>query len=793
MYNTQKHFKSLELDKILVKASAFACCDKAKEAVLSLCPITDLSEVKKQMQKTSDAFSLSLRFGTPTFLNIHEPDNDINLCQAGATLTPKQLLNIASILRQIRILKEWYSHCENVENSLNIDFMDIIPNKLLEEKISNALISEDTISDHASDELYAIRRKIRQAESRIREQIEKIIKSQTYQKYLQDSIVTIRDGRFVVPVKSEHRNEVAGLVHDSSASGATLFIEPMAVVEANNEIRVLQNKEQDEIERILAELSAKCAENAEQIKGGFEAVVQINVYFAKANFGAKYNGNIPKITDDGVIVLNKARHPLIDPKKVVPISLEIGKDFTGLIVTGPNTGGKTVTLKTIGLLTLMTMCGFMIPVGDNSQISVFDKILVDIGDEQSIEHNLSTFSAHMKNIISIISACTARSLVLIDELGSGTDPVEGAALATSILEKIKQKGCIFATTTHYAELKIYALQTDGVQNASCEFDVETLKPTYKLIMGAPGRSNAFAISSKLGLESSIIENAKHLISTENKRFEDVVESLEKSRIDFEKQSAQLWENNRELERLKKEILQSNEDLFKKREAEIERARQKARNIVETVQAQALAMMNDLEKIKKDKDKQEFSARVSQAKSQLKSKLNEMYDTADPITAKKDDGYVLPRALVPGDTVNVVDIDKKGTVLSKADKSGNVQVQVGIIKMRVKLDNLRLLKQEKTQFMGKSTTKGVRNNATKQVKTELDLRGFTVEEALMEVDLFIDDCVLSNVSVINIIHGKGTGALRTAVHQHLRKHPSIRTFRLGVYGEGETGVTIAELK
>ena len=660
MYNDQKHFNSLELDKILVKASAFACCEKAKAAVLSLCPITDFNEVKKQMQKTSDAFSLSLRFGSPTFLNVHEPDNDINLCQAGATLTPKQLLNIAAILRQIRLLKEWYSQCENVENSLNIDFMDIIPNKLLEEKISNALISEDTISDHASDELYAIRRKIRQAESRIREQIEKIIKSQTYQKYLQDSIVTIRDGRFVVPVKSEHRNEVAGLVHDSSASGATLFIEPMAVVEANNEIRVLQNKEQDEIERILADLSAKCAENAEQIKGGFEAVVQINVYFAKTNFGAKYNGNIPKITDDGVIVLNKARHPLIDPKKVVPISLQLGKDFTGLIVTGPNTGGKTVTLKTIGLLTLMTMCGFMIPVGDNSQISVFEKVLVDIGDEQSIEHNLSTFSAHMKNIISIISSCNSRSLVLIDELGSGTDPVEGAALATSILEKIKQKGCIFATTTHYAELKVYALQTEGVQNASCEFDVETLKPTYKLIMGAPGRSNAFAISSKLGLENSIIENAKHLISTENKRFEDVVESLENSRKDFEKQSTLLKENNKELERLKKEILQSNEDLFKKREAEIERARQKARNIVETVQAQALAMMNDLEKIKKDKDKQEFSARVSAAKSQLKSKLNEMYDTADPITSKKDDGYVLPRELVPGDTVNVVDIDKKGT-------------------------------------------------------------------------------------------------------------------------------------
>ncbi len=793
MYNSEKHFKSLELDKILMKASAFACCDKAKEAVLSLSPITDLSEVKKQMQKTSDAFSLSLRFGTPTFLNLKQPDEDINLCEAGATLTTKQLLNIASILRQIRILKEWYSHCEGIENSLSIDFMDIIPNKLLEDRISNAIISEDTISDHASDELYAIRRKIRQAENRIREQIEKIIKSQTYQKYLQDSIVTIRDGRFVVPVKSEHRNEVAGLVHDSSSSGATLFIEPMAVVEANNEIRVLQNKEQDEIERILADLSAQCAENAQQIKGGFEAVVQINVYFAKANFGAKYNGNIPKITDDGVIVLNKARHPLIDAKQVVPISLELGKEFTGLIVTGPNTGGKTVTLKTIGLLTLMTMCGFMIPVGDNSQISVFDKILVDIGDEQSIEHNLSTFSAHMKNIISIISACTARSLVLIDELGSGTDPIEGAALATSILEKIKQKGCIFATTTHYAELKIYALQTDGVQNASCEFDVETLKPTYKLIMGAPGRSNAFAISSKLGLDGSIIENAKQLITTENKRFEDVIESLEQSRIEFEKQSAQLKANNKEVERLKKEILESNDELFKKRETEIERARQKARNIVESVQAQALAMMNELEKLKKEKDKQEFSSRVSQAKSQLKSKLNEMYDTADPITAKKDDNYVLPRPLVPGDTVNVVDIDKKGTVLTKPDKSGNVQVQVGIIKMRVKLDNLRLLKQEKTKFMGKSTTKNVRNNATKQIKTELDLRGFTVEEALMEADLFIDDCVLSNVSMLSIIHGKGTGALRTAIHQHLRKHPSVRSFRLGVYGEGETGVTIVELK
>ena len=501
----------------------------------------------------------------------------------------------------------------------------------------------------------------------------------------------------------------------------------------------------------------------------------------------------PKIVDNGVINLRRARHPLIDPQKVVPIDVYLGEDFSCLVITGPNTGGKTVTLKTLGLLTLMTMCGLLIPVADNSTISVFDEILVDIGDEQSIEQSLSTFSAHMTNIISILNKADYRSLVLVDELGSGTDPVEGAALATSILEALQAKGSKIAATTHYAELKMYALQTEGVENACCEFDVESLRPTYRLLIGVPGRSNAFAISQRLGLSEDIIEHASSLVQSENKRFEDVIDTLEESRHEYEALTRQLEEKNQEIERTRQEVREHKERLSAEKAKEVEKAKNQAMKIVSDVQAQANALMDELNELRKQKDKADFSAKTLAARSGLKGRLDKIHDAANPIAKRENISYTLTRPLKPGDEVLIFDIDKEGTVIKAPDKSGNVLVQAGIIKTKVNQSNLRLLdKKPKVQFAG-STIKPSRGTAQRNVKTECDLRGMTVEEALMDLDSFIDNAVLSNLHQITIIHGKGTGALRSAVQQHLKQHKNIRTFRLGVFGEGETGVTIAELK
>ena len=619
--------------------------------------------------------------------------------------------------------------------------------------------------------------------------LDKIIHSTQYLKYLQDAIVTQRDGRYVVPVRSECRGNVPGLVHDTSASGATVFIEPMGVVQANNDIKLLRSKEDDEIERILFELSANAGDFADAIIASYKNLAILNFVFAKANLAYNMRASMPIMNDRGIVDLKQARHPIIDKDKVVPVDIVLGKNFDTLVITGPNTGGKTVTLKTLGLLTLMAMCGLLVPCADNSELSVFRRVLVDIGDEQSIEQSLSTFSAHMTNIIQIIKLANSGSLVLIDELGAGTDPVEGAALAISILEKLRDKHAKIASTTHYAELKEFALRTEGVENACCEFDVTTLRPTYRLLIGVPGKSNAFAITKRLGMDDEIVERAKELVSSESRQFEDVVGTLEKRRQSLEKQienaNRLTAKANTEKQKAENEIRRAKENA----EREIERAKQEAQRIISRTRAQADALVEELDKARKAKD---ISA---EARAKLKKNLNTMENNADPVMKKQSDGekYKLPRPLKVGDSVLIFDIDKNATVLAPPTKDGMVLVQAGIIKTRVKIDNLRLIKEKKQQPPQYSAKRNVHSTLDVRPTTEVDVRGETAFDAIMIVDKAIDNAVLMNINQLTIIHGKGTGVLRREIQSFLRTHKAVKSFRLGVFGEGESGVTIVELK
>ena len=642
------------------------------------------------------------------------------------------------------------------------------------------------MADGASPALASIRRKIRNASARARDQLDKLIHSQSHQKHLQESIVTQRGGRYVVPVKAEFRSEIPGLVHDTSGSGATVFIEPMSVVEANNEIRVLQADEQDEIHRILLELSGEAGEFADSAIESYEYAVQLNVIFAKAQVAYRMKAVVPEIDERGRTVLQQARHPLIDKEKVVPTDISLGESFDTLIITGPNTGGKTVALKTLGLLTLMAMCGLMIPAGDHSRVAVYRHILADIGDEQSIEQSLSTFSAHMTNIIHILELAGEHSLVLLDELGAGTDPVEGAALAAAIIEELRLKGAKLACTTHYAELKAYALQTEGVENGCCEFDVATLRPTYRLLIGIPGKSNAFAISSRLGMEERIVDRARALVSQESRAFEQVVGRLEESRRKMENEMESMRASSLQAQKSAQQAETAKAQAEEQAKKEIDRARQEAALIVQKTRQQADALLNELDELRRRKNK----ALSAEEKARLRSGMNSLETLSDPVRKRSNEGYTLPRDLVPGDNVLIFDLDKNATVL-EAPKDGTVLVQAGIIKTRVELGNLRLLgEKQKQKQKGRTVTRSI---SSAETSSSLDLRGMNTEEALLEVDSFLDRVSRMNLSQATIIHGKGTGVLRTAVQQHLRKCPQVKSFRLGVYGEGESGVTIVELK
>lgn len=783
-----RHLKTLELDKILNMLANEASFEESKELALSLRPQNDMQRVLANLKETEDAYILTGRFGAPSFGSIKNISGCLARAAAGGMLSMSELLRIAEVLRIVRGVRQWREKCASVESVLDSRFQSLIPNKYLEDSITGAIISEDEMSDKASPALSDIRRKIKSSSQKARDALNKIIHSATYKKYLQDSIVTMRDGRYVVPVKAECRGSISGLVHDTSASGSTIFVEPMGVVEANNDIKVLQSKEEAEIERILFELSASVGSFARQISDNYECLTQLDLIFAKASLAYKMKASMPLINDDGIIELKKARHPLIDKNKVVPIDVRLGTDFTTLVITGPNTGGKTVTLKTIGLLTLMAMCGLMIPAGDNSRISVFDNVLADIGDEQSIEQSLSTFSAHMTNISGILKIADHKSLALIDELGAGTDPVEGAALATAILERLSSLGTITAATTHYAELKAYALNTAGVENACCEFDVATLRPTYKLSIGVPGRSNAFAISQKLGIDEDIIARSKKLVSREDRKFESVVRNLEKKRQALEEQLKDAEQKTLAAKKALEEAEEKVQRVKQQNEAEIQRAKDEASRIVAKTRAAALDVMESVEKVQKE---QKLSA---EDKARLRQEIKNIENTADPIENAKSGDYKLPRKLKIGDTVLLFDIDKKATVLEINPDGKSVLVQAGIIKTRADISNLRLLdapKQQKPKSHGGSRT--VTKQTDIKAVTEVDLRGMTATEAIMDLESAIDSAVLSGINQITIIHGKGTGVLRREVQSFLKTCKAIKSFRLGVFGEGESGVTIATLK
>ena len=789
-----KYHISLELPKILLTLSEMTSCEEARLAALSLQPSGDFFEVQKRLSETEAAHILIAKFGAPSFGGLINVNNQLSRASSGGTLSMRELLDISCDLRVIRGITEWRSKSAGMDTAIDDLFNSLYTNKYLEDKINNAVLSDTEMSDNASPALKDIRRHKRLEESKIRDKLDGMIRSPKYKSSLQDAIITQRNGRFVVPVKAEHRSEVSGMVHDTSGSGATVFIEPAAVIEANNRIKVLESRERDEIERILSELSEEAGSFADTIKISCESAAELNLIFSKAQLAYKMKATMPIINSRGVIELKKARHPLLDPKKAVPIDVSLGDKYDSLVITGPNTGGKTVSIKTIGLLTLMAECGLFIPANENSSIAVFKNVFADIGEEQSIEQSLSTFSAHMTTIVYISNNVDESSLVLIDELGAGTDPVEGAALAVAVLEDLRRKGAKIAATTHYSELKEYALRTNRVENASCEFSVDTLKPTYKLITGIPGRSNAFAISQKLGLSKEVIDAAAKLISEENTRFEDVVDTLQKTRLEMEKEKEKTAEMQNEIDEIKKKAENELSLAKQKGETQILMAQNEAKRILENAKRAAASLMMELDRLKREQSNEKNASEMARkAKAALKQHLN----TIDDMTYEKndfdgdDDDYVLPRPLKTGDNVFVKTLGAEAEVVS-LDKNGNAEVKAGVMKMKVKASELRLLTPKKKPKK-QSLYRSVKEKTLPSGKSSVDLRGESVEEAIADLDMFIDGVLRSGLNELTIIHGKGTGTLRRAIQQHLKDHPNIKSYRTGVYGEGEEGVTIAELK
>lgn len=791
-----KHYLALEYDKVLTILQKFAGSEEGKELVLSLQPEHNLSLAQASLDRTADAFSLMAKYGAPSFGGIRNVNNSLARANAGGVLTMGELLAIASVLKSIRNIVEWRDSSSGTVTTLDTLFEFLSPNKYFEEKIRSAIISEDEMSDNASPQLKEIRRKMRAAASRVRDQLDKMVRSGYYQKFLREPIVTMRNGRYVVPVKIEHRGEIKGLVHDTSSSGSTVFVEPAGVVEANNAIKVLQSQERDEIDRILAELSLEAGSFYETIKLSCECAVELDIIFAKARYAYDIKATVPALNDCGQINLRRARHPLIPKNKVVSTNITLGIDFDSLIITGPNTGGKTVSIKTIGLLTLMAMTGMMIPASEQSEVSVFEHIFADIGDEQSIEQSLSTFSSHMTNIISIGKQVNDSSLVLIDELGAGTDPVEGAALAIAILESFSSKGAKIAATTHYAELKSYAIQTPRVENGSCEFDVQSLKPTYRLLIGIPGRSNAFAISSRLGMDDSVIERARSLLSGKDTSFEQTVAKLEDSRRQYEEKTSHADElmskAKSEIEKAKK-IKDSAEDL---KNAELEKARAEAARILEQARRSANNLVAELEKLKKEsKEATERAEYLRRAKGLVRKSGNELAEITNPLLEglDEDEEYVLPRPLKVGDTVIIADMKEQAEVVALKDKKGKVEVLAGIIKMKVDESKLRLVTKQPQKQTKVTPAKHERVFQPADGGTgEVDLRGMTVDEGIAAVDMQIDVCMRHGFTKLHIIHGKGTGALRKGIQDYLRRNKYVKSFRLGNIGEGDSGVTVAEL-
>ncbi len=793
MYNIEKTTKILELDKILQLLSNEATLEDSKERTLKITPLIALGEVSGALNATNDAYLFMAKYQAPSFGRAVNVASELRRAAASAVLSTAELLDIAETLRVIRSLKAWREDCLNIGGT-TIDYLfdGLFPNKYLEDKITFAIKGENQISDNASPKLYDIRRKILSRTEKIKDILEKIVRGNTA-KYLQEAIVTQRDGRYVVPLKVENKGQLSGIVHDISSTGSTLFVEPMSVVETNNEIRVLKLQEQEEIDRILAELSADAGSFADSIISSYNAVVELDLIFAKAKLAYKMKATMPNINDKGKVYLKNARHPLINYKQVVPITVELGKEFNSIIITGPNTGGKTVTLKTVGLLTLMTMCGLLIPVDDGSDVAVFSKVFADIGDEQSIEQSLSTFSSHIVNIISILEKADDDSLVLLDELCAGTDPIEGAALAKGILMRLSAFGTRVLVTTHYPELKAYAIDTAGVEIASCEFDVATLKPTYKLILGLPGRSNAFAISQRLGMPADLIDSVKAQLSDDDTRFERVVATLEKARLETESEREKAVKLRIELEKSRNRAEQLELENQSKQKKLMDATRNKANNIIEIARYKSSLLLNELEEIKKSLNAENAAKLLDKARQGYKSTLRELEDTANPVEENRASGEAVT-SVQKGDIIVVADLGRDATVIDVKPDKKQAYVMSGSIKMWVSFENLRPKRKNAPSTEVKKTRKvtGMMSRANRQVSGEIDIRGMASDEAILELDKYIDNAVVSGLETIRIIHGKGTGVLRKSVQTHLRSHKAVKTFRLGTFGEGESGVTVAEL-
>ena len=793
----EKSLRTLEYFTVLDQLSAQTVSARGREMALALRPVTDREDAALYLRQTTDAKDMMVKNGSPTLGGIRDVTAALRRCEVGGVLNMRELLDVASLLQAARLMLAYFAEQEE-KTTLTPIYRRISGNRSLEEAITTSILSEEEMADGASPELASIRREMRRIGGRVRETLGRMISGERA-KYLQEAIITQRNGRFVVPVKAEHRGDVPGLVHDTSGSGATVFIEPAQVVEINNQLKVLEGREQQEIERILAELSAEVAQCAASLREDYEALCTFDFIFARAKLSFQLNACEPKLAEGYAVDLHRARHPLLDQKKAVPIDIAIGRDYDTLVITGPNTGGKTVSLKTLGLLCLMAQSGLHIPAGELSEVCIFENIYADIGDEQSIEQSLSTFSSHMKTIVGIMEKCARGDLVLFDELGAGTDPVEGAALAVSVISYARQMGARVAATTHYSELKTFALTTDGVENASCEFDVGTLRPTYRLLTGIPGKSNAFAIAARLGLQSAILERAKEQISTENTRFEDVLAELEKERRQLEKYKA-------EAERLRAAAQSERdkaENLRDKTQDEtdriLENARLKADRILKDARMAAETVFDELEDLKKQAQKSAADQNLAAAKTTLRGIITQTETelrgqahekrTVDPSEVK---------ALKPGDEVQLLNVSGvTATVLKAPDGDGNVQVQDGIMKMTVKVNEVRPLKKQKQQAKPARRPAGAKGAArelrVQAAPSEIDVRGLCAEEAILEVDQFISAALMSKLPAVRIIHGKGTGTLRAAIQNHLKRNKFCKTVRNGVFGEGEMGVTVVEFK
>ncbi len=798
MNDFTKALSTLEFYKITDMLADLAATEGAKSLARALTPSGDPAKVARLLQQTTDAKAMTASNGSPSFGGVVDVTAAAERAAKGAVLTTRELIDVADLLHVVSRLAAYAGEKGSTAGSLTELFSRLVPNGRVEGAIKRAILAEDAIADDASPKLSEIRRAIKNANNKVREILQKFISGDAYARILQDNIVTMRNGRYVIPVKAEHKGEIKGLVHDTSSSGATIFVEPMAVVEQNNALKELELAEAKEIERILRDLSAEVAGISEMLVYNYLNVTELAFVFAKAELSWALRGISPLVSGEGETKLTAARHPLLNRDRVVPVDIRLGGDFDSLIITGPNTGGKTVTLKTLGLLTLMAQAGLHIPCRDGSRVRVFESVYADIGDEQSIEQSLSTFSAHMTSIVSILQRAGRGSLVLFDELGAGTDPVEGAALAVAVIEKVRALGARCAATTHYAEMKVYALETEGVCNAACEFDLQTLAPTYRLIIGAPGKSNAFAISRRLGLPEEVLARAAELVDGENKSFDSLLGKLEESRQAIERERAKTEELRRAYE---ERLAGAEREAAEKKalaEQALAKAQEKAAALLESARATSDYVMAELDRARRAKETAGYAAELESARANIRRSMREADDRVNPVIDRKDKNYVLPRPLRAGDEVIIMTVDRRGTLLSDPDAKGNVTVKTGLINTKTNIKNLKLCEDSETRAVKAAARQGGKGNrpaesAAKTFKIEIDLRGMTGEEAWTAVDRYLDNAILVGMHSVRLIHGKGTGALKRYLWEALRVDGRVASFRIGAYGEGDGGVTVVELK